>query len=96
MVAAAGAGPIPILQREIKSESLSYASRYYMSPEASNATAAIAQRMQSEKVEAAGGLFIGASLSTTYFVMFSSIYWQHFTLSTKSKRSGCLPLSPMF
>jgi hypothetical protein len=54
MVAAAGAGPLPIPQQEFTTESLSAAIRYCLSPEASRAAAVIAQRMQFEVgVEAA-------------------------------------------
>jgi hypothetical protein len=54
MVAAAGAGPMPIPQKEINAESLSGAINYCLSPEAASAAAAIAQKMQSERgVEAA-------------------------------------------
>lgn len=54
MVATAGAGPMPIPQRKLTAESLSQAIKYCMSPEAANAAAAIAQKMQIEKgVEAA-------------------------------------------
>lgn len=58
MVATAGAGPIPIPQRKLTAESLSQAINYCMSPEAANAAAAIAQKMQIEKgVEAAAMSF---------------------------------------
>ncbi|CAN9325860.1 unnamed protein product [Alternaria alternata] len=54
MVAAAGAGPMPIPQRDITAESLSQAIRFCLSPEAASAAAVIAQKMQSERgVEAA-------------------------------------------
>ena len=54
MVAAAGAGPKPIPQRDLTAESLSHAIKYCMSPEAANAAADIAQKMQFERgVEAA-------------------------------------------
>ena len=54
MIAAAGAGPLPIPQRELTTESLSEAIRYCLSNEAASAAALIAQKMQSEVgVEAA-------------------------------------------
>jgi hypothetical protein len=54
MVAGAGAGPMPIPQRDITAESLSQAIRFCLSPEAASAAAVIAQKMQSERgVEAA-------------------------------------------
>ena len=54
MVAAAGAGPMPIPQREFTTESLSKAISYCLSPEAAKAAAVIAQKMHSERgVEAA-------------------------------------------
>ncbi|KAL1794573.1 hypothetical protein ACET3X_006389 [Alternaria dauci] len=49
MVAAAGAGPMPIPQRDITAESLSEAIRFCLSPEAASAAAVIAQKMQSER-----------------------------------------------
>lgn len=58
MVAAAGAGPIPIPQREFTSESLSEAIKYCLSHEAASAAALIARKMQSEAgVEAAARSF---------------------------------------
>jgi hypothetical protein len=48
MVAAAGAGPEPISQRDLTAESLSTAIRYCLSHEAARAAAVIAQKMQSE------------------------------------------------
>jgi hypothetical protein len=58
MVAAAGAGPAPIPQREITTETLSQAINYCLSPEAVTAAAAIAQKMQGETgVEAAARSF---------------------------------------
>ncbi|KAH7349176.1 hypothetical protein BKA66DRAFT_447158 [Pyrenochaeta sp. MPI-SDFR-AT-0127] len=58
MVAAAGAGPMPIPQRELTTESLSEAVRYCLSHEAARAAADIAQKMQSEVgIEAAARSF---------------------------------------
>ena len=54
MVAAAGAGPMPIPQRDFTTESLSEAVSYCLSHEAARAAAVIAQKMLSEEgVEAA-------------------------------------------
>ena len=49
MVAAAGAGPLPIPQREISAESLSRAIKFCLSPEAANSAAVIAEKMQFER-----------------------------------------------
>lgn len=58
MVAGAGAGPMPIPQRELTTESLSEAISYCLSNEAARAAAVIAQKMQSEVgVEAAARSF---------------------------------------
>lgn len=54
MIAAAGAGPIPIPQKELTAESLAEAIGYCLSSEAVYAARDISQRMQSEAgVEAA-------------------------------------------
>jgi hypothetical protein len=58
MVAAAGAGPMPITQQELTTESLSEAISYCLSHKAARAAAVIAQKMQSEVgVEAAARSF---------------------------------------
>jgi hypothetical protein len=58
MVAAVGAGPMPIPQQELTTESLSEAISYCLSNEAARAAAGIAQKMQSEVgVEAAARSF---------------------------------------
>jgi hypothetical protein len=58
MCAAAGAGPVPIPQKELTTEALSQAIRYCLSEEAARAAAAIAQKMQAENgVEAAARSF---------------------------------------
>jgi hypothetical protein len=48
MVAAAGAGPMPIPQRELTTQSLCAAISYCLSAEATRAAAIIAQKMRSE------------------------------------------------
>lgn len=48
MCAIAGAGPMPIPQKEFTTETLSQAIRYCLSAEAANAAAKIAQRMEAE------------------------------------------------
>ncbi|KAF2621128.1 glycosyltransferase family 1 protein [Macroventuria anomochaeta] len=58
MVAAAGAGPMPIPQRQLTTESLSEAVKFCLSDEVVRAAAAIAERMKSEVgVEAAAKSF---------------------------------------
>lgn len=58
MVAAAGAGPVPIPQRDFTTKSLSAAIEYCLSDEAKRAAGFISQKMQSEAgVQAAAQSF---------------------------------------
>lgn len=64
MCAAVGAGPMPIPQRELTTETLSQAIRYCLSAEAAHAAAKIAHKMEAEVGVAAAAQSFHQNLPT--------------------------------